>query len=134
MATYVPNADAIVHSAAGVDESTGMPSSVAVAMGFAGRSSQHQVGGDAFDPAATPDGKAGPTVDAYVDAADGMLSGNDTYAGQTTGALAAPLRFRDGVATEEVYFAAAADSAGALAQLRYSRATGERALAREKLR
>src|SRR5439155_24205165 len=131
---YDSNAGAVVHSASGVDESTGKQSSVAVAMGFAGRSSQHQVGGDAYDPAATPDGKAGPTVDAYVDAADGTLSGNDTYAGQTTGALEAPLRFRNGVATSEVYVAAAADTAGAVAQLRYARGTGERALAQEKLR
>src|SRR5438270_868353 len=42
IATYQTKPDAIVHTKTGVDESTGEPSSAAVAMGFLGRSSGPQ--------------------------------------------------------------------------------------------
>lgn len=102
-ARYLSELDAIVHDKAGVDQSTGKQQSVAVAMGFDGDSTGHQVGGDAHDPLAEPTGRAGPTVDAYDDASSGSLSGNDQYLGQATGALATPLEFsspRGGVAEE----------------------------------
>ena len=77
-ARYVDRLDAVVHDRAGVDQSTGEQQSVAVAVGFAGESAGHQVGGDAHDPAAEPTGRAGPTVDAYDDASTGTLSGNSS--------------------------------------------------------
>ncbi|MBW3561594.1 MAG: hypothetical protein KY437_03775 [Actinobacteria bacterium] len=122
-ATYDVDADAIVHHASGVDESTGEPSSVAVAMAFAGASDQHQVGGDAHEGTALPAGKApGPTQDAYEDAADGELNGGSSYEGQTTGALTADLDLTDGSDTRTVLFAGAPDTAGVLEVLDQARA------------
>lgn len=127
-AAWVPASDAIVHEKAGLD-SPGRPSSVAVAMGFAGRASGHQVGGDAHEPSATPDGGlAGPTGDAYLDAGDGRLAGNGLYAGQTTGAIAVPLRWSGGTAGEELYIAAGPDRDSALGALARARAGGYAAL------
>ena len=51
-ASWSPAADAIVHEKSGTDLSSGRPSSVAVALGFGSRSSGHQIGGDAVEPAA----------------------------------------------------------------------------------
>ena len=48
-AAYVPSLDGIVHTKSGVDDSTDRPSSVAMALAFAGKSSAHQVGGDATE-------------------------------------------------------------------------------------
>jgi PKD repeat protein len=112
-ARYDGALDAVIHAKSGVDESTGEPRSVAVAMGFGSASGAHQVGGDAYEPAATPAGEGGPTQDAYDDAADGELRGNDLFEGQTTGALAVPLNFEGGSATESVVFAASEDAADA---------------------
>jgi len=116
-ARYVDRLDAVVHDRTGVDQSTGEQSSVALAVGFAGASTGHQVGGDAYDPAAEPTGQAGPTRDAYDDAASGTLSGNDQYVGQATSALATTLSFGPGngraTASETVLFAAGADEAEA---------------------
>ena len=119
-ARYVDRLDAVVHDRAGVDQSTGEQRSVAVAMGFAGESAGHQVGGDAHDPAAEPTGRGGPAVDAYDDAASGSLSGNDQYVGQATGALSTTLSFgpgSGGLATETVILAAGADETEAGAAL-----------------
>lgn len=116
-ASYDPDLDAIVHSLTGIDESTQRPSSVAVAIGFVEASDGHQVGGDAYEPLAAPDGKVpGPTQDAYDDAADGRLTGNDSYVGQTTGAMRTPLDLTSGTATATAVYTAAADAetAGAL--------------------
>lgn len=117
LARYRPDADAVVHEQSGVDASTGEQQSVAVAMGFRGASAGHQVGGDAYEPAAAPAGEAGPARDAYDDAAVLPLSGNDRYAGQTTGALTADLSFTGTVATETVVFASAGTPSGATAAL-----------------
>jgi hypothetical protein len=111
-ARYLDRLDAIVHDRAGVDQSTGDRRSVAIAVGFAGESAGHQVGGDAHDPAAEPTGRAEPTRDAYDDAASGSLSGNDEYVGQATGALSTELEFgpgQGGTAEETVVLAAGAD-------------------------
>lgn len=54
-ATYDRAVDAIVHARQGVDVSTGEQASVAVGMGFREPSTDHQVGGDAFESASTPD-------------------------------------------------------------------------------
>jgi hypothetical protein len=112
-AVYDEERDAIVHTKSGLDESTGQSQSVAIAMGFVGESESHQVGGDAYEPAASPAGERGPTLDAYEDAADGELRGNDEYSGQTTGALTTTLDLSTGKATETLVFAAGDDSGSA---------------------
>lgn len=79
-ATFDADADAIVHEVSGVDQAAATQASVAMAMGFDRPSAQVQVGGDAFEGTALPAGQAPlPTQDAYVDAADGTLSGNGAY-------------------------------------------------------
>lgn len=96
LATYDAGLDAIVHRKTGVDSSVGEERSVAVAMGFAGESAGHQVGGDAYESAAAPVASQGPFRDAYDDASTGTLSGNGSYAGQTTGTLSTELDFGGG--------------------------------------
>src|SRR5439155_25444335 len=56
-AAYDPQAHAIVNSWSGTDQASGRPASIAVAFGFAGRDSAHQVGEDAYEPSAI---QAGP--------------------------------------------------------------------------
>lgn len=134
-ARYLPDVDAIVHDKVGVDESTGEDRRVAVAMGFGGESTSHQIGGDAYEPAAEPAGHGGPTRDAYDDAAGLPLSGNTAYAGQTTGALATDLSFgkgEAGTATETVVIAAgetpaaATDTVDALRRQRFGTIRSEK--------
>ncbi|PSP79610.1 hypothetical protein BRC88_08605 [Halobacteriales archaeon QS_4_69_225] len=111
-ARYVDRLDAVVHDRSGVDQSTGEQRSVALAVGFDGETAGFQVGGDAHDPAAEPTGREGPAVDAYDDAADGTLSGNDSYVGQATSAVSTALDFgpgAGGTAEETVVLAAGAD-------------------------
>ncbi|WP_255150612.1 hypothetical protein [Halorarius halobius] len=111
IARYDDSVGAVVHERADVDRSTGEPGSVAVALGFAGNATEHQVGGDAYEEAATPLGRGGPTVDAYDDASDGTpLSGNGRFVGQSTAALARPVDPDGGTAT--VILAAAEDATG----------------------
>lgn len=96
-ATHDPDADAIVHTVTGTDLAAGATASVAMAMGFDRPSAQVQVGGDAFEGTASPAGQPPlPTQDAYRDAADGELSGNTDWTGQTTGGLTAALDLADG--------------------------------------
>lgn len=114
-AHYRPDADAVVHTKEGVDESTGDPASVALAMGFAGESAGHQVGGDAHEPAAAADDDR--RQDAFEDAADGRLRGNDRYEGHTTGALRRPLDLTSGAATATVLVTAAPAADPALSLL-----------------
>ena len=83
-AAYSEAADAVVAERSGIDESTGEASSVALAMGFAGRSSQHQVGQDTYEA-------PGAGMSAYDDAQDGSLSGAPLATGQADGALALDL-------------------------------------------
>ena len=121
-ARYDTDADAIVHHLEGIDESTASPSSVAVAMGFDGASTQHQVGGDGHEPLATPDGAVpGPTQDAYDDAADGALAGNAEYAGQTTGAMTQAVDLSGGSGRARVLLTAGPTADDALALLQRHR-------------
>ncbi|MDQ4125919.1 MAG: hypothetical protein M3134_10005, partial [Actinomycetota bacterium] len=78
-ASYDEETDAVVHARSGTDESTTTSSSVALAMGFAGRSEGHSIGADTYE------GAAGTS--AYDDAEDGKLSGEDAAAGQADAAL-----------------------------------------------
>jgi len=103
-AAYRPGTDAIVHVTRDTDRSTGERRRVAAGMAFVGESSGHQVGSDAHEIDDIPDRRR--PRDAYEDATDGALSGNDRYAGQTTGALARPLTFVGGTATATVVLAA----------------------------
>lgn len=132
-ASYDVEDDAIVHHLEGVDESTGAPSTVAVAMAFDQPSDAHQVGGDAYEPLATPDGKIpGPTQDAYDDVLDGELSGNGTYVGQTTGALTRSLDLADRAGSARVLLSAAATPAAAIDLLDRHRDVPTAALAAAK--
>ena len=132
-ATYDAGLDAIVHTKQGVDAATGAPQSVAVGMAFAGASDQHQVGGDAYEGTAAPAGTvAGPTQDAYDDAADGSLHGGTDYTGQTTGALIRDLTFTGATASGTVLLAAAHDAPGVATVLGHLRGTSIQRLAAAK--
>lgn len=135
-ARYVDRLDAVVHDRSGVDQSTGEQRSVALAVGFEGESTGHQVGGDAYDPAAEPAGRDGPARDAYDDAATGTLSGTDRYVGQATSALATTLSFGRGngpaTASGTVFFAAGADETEAGTALGWARDRSFERLRREK--
>lgn len=123
-ATWDDGADAIVHAVDGVDQAAGSPASVAMAIGFDRSSSQHQVGGDAHEGTALPAGQPGlPTVDAYEDAADGTLSGNGTYSGQTTGAVTAAVDTSRGRDRVSLVLAGGADADEATATLDAARGT-----------
>lgn len=116
-ATYRTREDAIVHEVSGVDLAAGASASVGMAIGFDRPSAQVQVAGDGFEGTALPAGQPSlPTQDAYLDAADGALSGNLQWTGQTTGALTAALDLAgDGrdVVSLVVAGGADADAAGA---------------------
>lgn len=62
-AVYIKDADAVVHASQGTDQSTGRPSSVALAMAFDGPSDGHSIGVD-------------PGSSAYDDATDASLANN----------------------------------------------------------
>jgi GH15 family glucan-1,4-alpha-glucosidase len=121
-AAYDRSGHAIVSSWSGTDQATGRAASVAVAFGFDRTDSAHQVGQDAYDPAANGAGGR----DGYDEArtAPYRLSGGVAADGQTTGALMRPLRFdRRGRAAARVLMAGGRDPAGALAALRGARRT-----------
>jgi hypothetical protein len=132
-ARYDSDLDAVVHTKRGVDASVDAARSVALGMAFGAGSDEHQVGGDAHEPAARPDG-----VDAYEDARAGHLHGDDRHVGQTTGALVRSLDFEptdDGRerATATVVLAGGADRsevADALAGARERSAASIRAAKR----
>jgi GH15 family glucan-1,4-alpha-glucosidase len=79
-AAYIEADDVIAHEQSGMDESTGAATSVALLMGFKGRSKGFHVGPDTYQ--ATRSGTS-----AYDDAQDGKLSGGGTAAGQADAAL-----------------------------------------------
>ena len=119
-AAYDRPGRAIVSSWSGVDQATGSPSSVAVALGFDRPDSSHQVGEDAYDPA--PGGSRGS--DGYDQARTPpyRLGGGTEADGQTTAALTRTLRFdRSGRAAARVVIAGGADATRALAALRRAR-------------
>ena len=115
-AIYDPEADAIVHARSGVDEGTGAPSSVALALGFDRTSRGHQVGIDTYQA-----GSEG--LSAYDDAADGSLSGENEAAGQADAAMFRQHSLRRTRSAGVTVLMSAADTAeNVLAQLAGARA------------
>ena len=105
-ATYNGKSHAILNWWQGVDEATGKPSSVALAIGFNGRDSARQVGADGFDPGADPEGPADPYH--QLESSPYKLGGATRADGQTVGALASKLSFnRKGYARSRLIVAAA---------------------------
>src|SRR4051794_30340603 len=112
-ANFYSDEQAIANSWSGVDQATGEQRSIAVAFGFADRTSAHQVGEDAYADTAIPGGPP----DAY-DQAPSRLVGSDSATGQTDGALEQKLRFgRDGIAAARMILAGGSDDGLALAAL-----------------
>jgi GH15 family glucan-1,4-alpha-glucosidase len=111
-AAYVKGADAVVHGAAGVDESTGEASSVSLVMAFDAASDGHQVGID-------------PGDSAYGDSIDAELSGNATTSSASDAAIFDSLSLKDRRrATTDVIFAAARSRKKALQALGAARSQG----------
>ncbi len=107
---------AILNSWHGVDQATGRPSSVAIAIGFDHPATEHQVGGDGYDQATLP----GQPPDPYLHPLS--LNGVSSATGQTTGALALGLHFdRLGRANARVEIAGGRDPVGAIASLETAR-------------
>jgi len=135
-ARYHADADAVIHAKRGIDASVEQPRAVALGMGFRDDSDEHQVGGDAHEPAARSSGAA---TDAYEDARGGPLSGDDRHVGQTTGALARSLSFAptadaDGRerATATVLLAGGTDREDVAGTLEAARGRDPTAVRREK--
>lgn len=128
-------AAAIVHSRSGVDPSRLSTQSVAMAIGTGSPAAEHQVGADGEELDSLLDGVLLPR-DAYEDAADGRLGGNDSWIGNTTGALITPLRYRDGAggatASESVYLTAGHQPAQALDVLARARRLGPSRIVEQK--
>ncbi len=125
-ATYEPSTHAIVNSWQGTDLASGRATSVAVAIAFDRPDSQHQVGGDGYDPASL----SGQPEDPYRQVARSpyTLGGSTSAVGQTTGALALALRFnRRGQAAARVEITAGATRAEALDSLTAARRQSFRA-------
>lgn len=127
-AFYDETGRAVVAQRSGIDESTGEPSSVALAMGFDRRAEQHQVGQDSYQAAVEG-------MSAYDDARDGELSGVSVAAGQADAALAVDLDLASAPSDgATVIITAARDSEGALASLEEVRDEDPLALAGAKAR
>lgn len=109
-ASYSPQLDAILQARSGTDESTDQDSSVVVLMGFAGKSSGHSVAPDTYDA-------GGEGVSAYDDAADGVLSGDESVPGPSDAALSADLTLRSRTDTTRLIFATAATEEAAASVL-----------------
>ncbi len=125
-ATYLEQQDVILHARSGVDESTGAPRQVALALAFQGRSEDHQVGTDTYEG-------AGTGLSAYDDAQDGRLSGNTDASGQADAALSDELLLRRSRRAETtIVMAAATDQATALSQIKIMRDTGYEKIAQQK--
>jgi hypothetical protein len=119
-AAYVSEADAVVHAAAGVDESTGDDSSVALVMAFKGASEGHAIGID-------------PGNSAYADAADGALSNNATTTSVSDAAIFDSLALKhDRSARTSVVFAAGRSKRAALDRLTTVRRQGASQVRRVK--
>ena len=127
-AAYDEEVDAVVSERSGIDESTGAPRSVALAMAFAEGSSQHQIGQDSYQA-----GTAGTS--AYDDAQDGELGGVDVAAGQADAAIATDLNLASARAgSASVIITAAANDDTALRTIDAIRRSGSVAVARAKAR
>jgi hypothetical protein len=116
VASYEPASDAIVYAIAELDPHVVQERSVAVAIGASRHSDGHQVGADTYTH--HPSTVGGPQS-AYDDAADGTLSGNNSFGpAEVDAALSTPIDGRPVTVT----FAAAATPAAATALLgRYRR-------------
>lgn len=79
-ARYISRSGLVVHERAGVDESTGDPSTVALGFGFLGRPDGFQVGPDTYQ-------QPSEGLSAYRDSKDARLSGAEESTGQTDAAL-----------------------------------------------
>lgn len=120
-ASYDASNQAITHSWTGVNASTGLPSSVSVTFGFDTPASGHEIGRDAFDPAAPP---VGPP-DAYteLETTPYNLGGASSEDGQATGAIETALRFNGrGLAATRMIVAPGPTVAASLAALGAERA------------
>lgn len=125
---YDAGADALVFEIAEIDQSTGRPRSVAVAIGASRRSDGHQAGADSYSGHSSAEG--GPQS-AYDDAADGALSGTSAFGpGEADAALSVPI----GRKPVNVVFAAAPDAAAATTLLGFWRGRDAARSARAKRR
>ena len=119
-ALYVKGADAIVHGAAGADESTGEASSVSLVMAFTGKSEGHSIGID-------------PGDSAYSDAADAGLSNNAATTSASDSAIFDSLRLKDSLSAKtSVIIAAGRSKRRSLGALRSARRRGATSLRRQK--
>ncbi|MDZ7730179.1 MAG: hypothetical protein U5K37_03310 [Natrialbaceae archaeon] len=110
-AAYDASVDCIVHETTNTDVATDTEERAAMAFGFAGQSSGHQVGADRNESGTeTP-------ADAYEDAASLPLEGSAEYTGHTTGVVTTDLDLSDGQATESVILAGARTPSEATAVL-----------------
>jgi len=125
-AVYREDDDAVIAERSGIDESTGEPSSIALAMGFGTASTQHQIGQDEATTAG---------MSAYDDARDGELSGSSVAAGQADAALALDLDLgSDQTDRATAIVTAARGDTGAIRALDQIRKRGSAAIRREKSR
>jgi GH15 family glucan-1,4-alpha-glucosidase len=104
-----------------MDQASGKVTSVSLATGFDAPDTQHQVGGDGFDPATLPAQPQDPYL--QIERPTHTFAGASSASGQTTGALAYSLRFdRRGIAAARILISAGRTPNEALAQLRLGRA------------
>jgi GH15 family glucan-1,4-alpha-glucosidase len=107
--SYAKGADAIVHTAAGTDQSTGNRSDVALAMGFGSSSDGHSVGVD-------------PGSSSYDDSMDAKLANNVSAGGPGDASIFDTLRLTERrTASARVIFAAHRTQAKALEVLKKMR-------------
>ena len=119
-AAYDRTLHAILNTWSGSDQATGRATSVALAMGWDGADTAHEVGSDGYDPAADRSGPADPY--SQLARAPYRLGGADAAGGQTTGALAVRVRLdRHGRAAARFTVAAASTPAAASAALSTAR-------------
>ncbi|HWH44248.1 MAG TPA: hypothetical protein VNT32_05920 [Thermoleophilaceae bacterium] len=125
---YDAGTDSLVWEIAEIDQSTGIPRSVAVAIGASRQSDGHQAGADGYSGHHSAGG--GPQS-AYDDAADGTLSGSGSFGpGEADSALSVPI----GRKPVNVVFAAAEDAARATSLLGFWRGRDARRAVRAKRR
>ena len=125
-ARYVPRSGLVVHERAGVDESTGEPSTVALGFGFLGRPDGLQVGPDTYEQTAT--GRS-----AYKDSRDARLNGRDEVAGQADAAMFDEfLLTKKRTLSTTVVMGAAADLESLESSMSFARNLGFDASARQK--
>ena len=120
-AAYLKGSDAVLHASAGVDESTGQSSSVAMVMAFAGSSEGHSIGTD-------------PGGSAYDDSTDAVLSNNGSTSTRSDAAVFDGLSLgKRRKAATQVIFAAGRTREKALDTLRSARAQGAQRLRQKKV-